>query len=82
MTIKREYRCDLCGDVKPNQFGSHDLIGLRWSGSGTIEEVKEYQSVEHHICFKCLTSLQAFTPICGGGMRGCKGGPRCQSDHK
>lgn len=82
MTIKREYRCDLCGDARKKEFGAPDLVGLRWMSYGAIDEVPDFKTVERHICFKCLTSLQGFAPICGGGMRGCTGGRKCQSDHK
>lgn len=82
MSVKREYRCDLCGEGPGPGFGaSSDLIGLLWEGRGVIVEAP-WREVEHHICARCLSSLQAFGPICGDGFRGCKGGPKCPSDHK
>jgi cytochrome c peroxidase len=82
MTVKREYQCDLCHEpARPGNFGVPELIGLQWT-CGKLTENPMWRSVEHHICPECLCALQSFIPVCGGGMRGCKGGPACQSDHK
>lgn len=82
MAIRRDYRCDLCGESpKKPVLLEPDLIGLKWENHGTIVEAG-WHTVERHICAKCLSSLQAFAPICGDGFRACPGGPKCQSDHK
>ena len=81
MAVKREYRCDLCGESPKTMIGDPDLIGMKWDGRGIVVEAP-WRDVERHICAKCLSSLQAFKPVCGDGIRGCKGGPKCPSDHK
>jgi len=84
MAVNRQYSCDLCREraVLDPVFGGDYLIGLHWEANTRLVEASDWRQVERHICPKCLTALQAFTPVCGGGMRGCKGGPQCQSDHK
>lgn len=81
MAVKREYRCDLCGGTPRNMIGDPALIGMRWESGDVIVEAP-WREVERHLCAKCLSSLQAFRPICGDGIRDCRGGPRCPSDHK
>lgn len=81
MVVKREYRCDLCGERPQSPLGDPRLIGIRWESRGVMVEAP-YRDVERHICAACLSSLQTFETICGDGFRGCKGGPKCPSDHK
>jgi hypothetical protein len=82
VAVKREYRCNLCGEADRDGIlgDPANLIGLHWSGAVIVE--RPWRETERHICPKCLSSLQSFTPVCGDGFQGCKGGPRCQSDHK
>ena len=82
MAVKRYYTCDLCDDSPRKKVTLEpDLIGLKWVSGGVLEAA-DYPTVERHICVKCLSSLQAFEPVCRHGFSGCTGGPRCQSDHK
>lgn len=78
--IDKTFRCDLCKDARP-VFGSGSsmLVGIYWNGDGWVE--KPRHEVEHHICCKCLSSLQRFEQRCGQGFE-CNGGPTCGSDHK
>lgn len=82
MTIKRTYFCNLCAENVPlDPIAGRVLVGLYWEANSKLVE-RAPRDVEHHICNKCLSALQKFKPICGDGMRGCTGGPDCQSDHK
>ena len=92
MAVKREYSCDLCGKCPKSLIGDPILIGLQWRGRDVAERVFDrtetvfdrqvWKDAERHICVKCLSTLQSFEPVCGGGFIGCNGGPKCQSDHK
>ena len=83
MTVKREYRCNLCDEAPPLDHDSRfPLIGLVWAAGGHLTDRPDWRSVEHHICCQCLSALQDFHPICGAGVRGCKGGPKCKSAHE
>jgi hypothetical protein len=75
MTVERKYRCNLCRDSI-----NVELIGLYWKNSMLVEV--PFKESENHLCLRCLSHIQAFEPVCGGGMRGCNGGPECMSDHK
>ena len=80
MAVRREYRCDLCNDNPKTSSGDPDLIGMHWGNYGVVSEAP-WHTVERHICAKCLSSLQAFKPVCQHGVRGCYGGPRCLYEH-
>ena len=73
--IERNYNCDLCREY----HDTNELVGIMWGGRG-IEETPAHQT-EHHLCFACLSGLQALPPRCGEGYKR-KGGPKCTSDHK
>jgi hypothetical protein len=73
--IERKYKCDLCGDPEEPR----KLVGLYWDGMGIVE--RDPVTVETHICFYCLSSLQNFEKRCGKGFK-CSGGPNCDFDHK
>jgi hypothetical protein len=53
MTVKREYRCNLCGDtIKDSTAG----IGIKWA-SDTTEGTLVSDS-EHHMCSPCCRRLR------------------------
>ena len=75
--IKRQYFCDLCG----SGVEMDGCLGIRWERGGTnLIEVPSYES-EHHICFPCVSGIQALAITCGQGFK-CRGGTKCTSDHK
>ena len=76
MTVQRLFHCDLCRD----QHELRDLIGLRWTGNHEFVETAP-RDVEHHLCFSCLSGLQALPQRCSEGFN-CPGGPKCDGDHK
>ncbi|MNO23668.1 hypothetical protein D3C76_134730 [compost metagenome] len=75
--IDRTYRCNLCRE----QHELRDMIGLHWSSWPKGWAEKPPRETENHLCMKCLSTLQALPPRCGGGFE-CTGGPNCGSDHK
>jgi hypothetical protein len=82
VTIDRRYSCNLCRDaIDPN--GNVNGIGIYWTtwarGQGWIK--KDLRDTENHLCFRCLSSIQAIVLHCAHGVEGCKGGPSCSSDH-
>lgn len=81
MAITRTYCCNLCRDHLRVEDGDVKGIGLYWGPDSELRE-RPARSVEHHVCYRCLSSLQGFVACCGAGFRNCTGGPRCGSDHK
>lgn len=79
MTIDRTYRCDLCNDLHT----AHELFGIYWKCDERPAQwvLVEPKGVEHHLCAKCISTIQNFKAICGQGFE-CTGGRRCSSDHK
>ena len=55
MTVRRQYRCDLCNSeiIEGNATG----VGIRWEGLNTIKMVLLRDS-EHHLCPSCLKGLE------------------------
>lgn len=78
MSIDKTYRCDLCRDIHDPDDGL--LIGIHWDGKQWHETT--CRDHDRHICAACVSSFQALETRCGDGVRGCRGGPRCSSDHK
>jgi hypothetical protein len=80
MAVDRTYRCDLCRDpLVMNDYAENRAIGIYWKGFSW--EPRPAREVEHHLCPRCISSIQAFPAICGQGFK-CTGGPTCGSDHK
>lgn len=52
--IERIYKCDLCRDKEEPEA----LIGLKWGGRDDVLMAFSSRSTEHHICLRCLYSLQ------------------------
>lgn len=81
MAIERTFRCDLCRatirDPHNDAIGLHFTTDRKW-----LVEVPAMPDCERHLCIKCLSALQKFESVCGGGISGCTGGPTCGSDHK
>lgn len=75
--IERTYKCDLCRDTHQPE----ELFGLHYSDvkKGWINATP--MSVEHHLCARCISSIQKMESVCGQGYV-CGGGPTCSSDHK
>jgi hypothetical protein len=79
--IDRIFKCDLCRDRINDPH--NNAVGLKFTTDRDwLVEVDPMHDCERHLCVKCLSALGKFKPICGGGIRGCTGGPKCGSDHK
>ena len=58
MTVHRSYSCDLCND-KAQPIGKADLYGIYWA-AGDALEIRGVVTVEHHLCRRCIESIQRF----------------------
>lgn len=80
MSVKKQYRCDVCNDEIETR--TTPIIGIKFVSGGGLTEISPEQA-QTHICPKCLSSLQTEIPLyCGAGVRGCNGGRKCGSSHK
>lgn len=63
MTIVKLYRCNLCA----SSLAPENLVGLSWESSGKCVP-KLAQSVENHICRRCLGDIRGWQfPDSAGG---------------
>lgn len=82
MTIRHRYFCNVCGRECAVPFaGPADIHGITVAPRYAAFEIADPASVAIHICFGCLSKLQAMPAHCGHGYP-CNGGPDCGSDHK
>ena len=75
--IERKYICDLC----KRRCEEENLLGITWREGGAVIREAPIKDANHHLCFVCLSGVQALAPTSCHGHT-CKGGPECTSDHK
>lgn len=79
--INRTYKCDLCNKVHSDEHFDYELIGIFWDTNKQYIVEKPAVEVEHHLCSKCISSIQNLPKRCVAGFK-CPGGVHCTSDHK
>lgn len=57
MTVRKEYRCNLCRDCIENETKG---VGIRFDGSHLIS-FKMLQDAENHLCNYCIAGIKVET---------------------